>query len=78
MLGQSTFTLSSNSGKNRMRRSIERRINVVTILALALIAVFTSPKPITQLIAFVTMLSVVFGRDFLLKRPNVRTGGEAI
>jgi hypothetical protein len=52
---------------------MERRVNVITIIAIALIAISTSPMPIKQLIAFVTLLSVVFGRDFLLKRLSGRT-----
>jgi hypothetical protein len=56
---------------------IERRINVITIIAIALIAISTSPMPVKQLIAFVTLLSVVFGRDFLLRRLSGRTREEA-
>ena len=57
---------------NSMKTSIERRINVVTILALALLAICTSPLPIKQLIAFVALLTVVFGRELLLKKVRVR------
>jgi hypothetical protein len=47
-----------------------RNINLATIIALFLIAMSTSPKAITQLIVFVAMLTVVFGRDLLLKKPR--------
>jgi hypothetical protein len=62
-----------------MKPNIERRANVITILAIALIAISTSPMPIRQLIAFVTLLGVVFGRDLLLKRlrTRIREGAAA-
>ena len=60
-----------------MKTNIERRINVMLIIALALIAMSTSPKAMTQLIVFITLLTVVFGRDFLLKRLSAPTRSEA-
>ena len=47
-----------------------KKINIATIILLALTAVSTSPRAISQIIVFITLLTVVFGRDFLLKKLN--------
>ncbi|HTL17034.1 MAG TPA: hypothetical protein VL793_07345 [Patescibacteria group bacterium] len=48
----------------------KQKINIATIILLALTAVSTSPRAISQIIVFITLLTVVFGRDFLLKKLN--------
>jgi len=48
-----------------MKTNIKRNVNIATIIALFLIAMSTSPKAITQLIVFITLLTVVFGREYL-------------
>ncbi len=60
-----------------MKTNIERRINIAVIIALALIAMSTSPMVIHQLIVFITLVTVVFGRDFLLKKLIIDNRGEA-
>jgi len=54
-----------------MTMNTKQKINIVTIIALALVAVSTSPKPISQIIVFITLLTVVFARDFLLKKLSI-------
>ena len=57
---------------------MKTKINIITIIALLLIAVSTSPKAITQFIVFIALLTVVFGRDLLLKRQSIVSRGEAV
>jgi hypothetical protein len=54
-----------------MKTNKQRNVNIAVIIALALIAAFTSPQAIKQAIVFITLLAVVFGRDLLLKRSSV-------
>jgi len=54
-----------------MKTTTEQSINIATIIALFLIAMSTSPKAITQLIVFIALLAVVFGRDLLLKKQSI-------
>jgi len=61
-----------------MKTNTKRNINIATIIALFLIAMSTSPKAITQLIVFITLLTVVFGRDFLLKKQSILSRDEAV
>jgi len=60
-----------------MKTNIKRNINIATIIALALISMSASPKAITQLIVFIALLTVVFGRDLLLKKQSILTRDEA-
>lgn len=60
-----------------MKTNVERRLNIAVIIALALIAVSTSPMVIHQLIMFITLVTVVFGRDFLLKELTIGNRDEA-
>jgi|APFre7841882654_1041346.scaffolds.fasta_scaffold457177_1 hypothetical protein len=55
---------------------MERRINIAAIIALALIAVSTSPMAITQLIVFTALVAVFFGRELLLKKLGVRNNNK--
>ena len=55
----------------KMKTTTEQSINIATIIALFLIAMSTSPKAITQLIVFIALLAVVFGRDLLLKKQSI-------
>ena len=57
-------------GRNPMKTNT-KKINIATIILLALTAVSTSPRAISQIIVFITLLTVVFERDFLLKKLNV-------
>jgi hypothetical protein len=61
-----------------MKTNIKRNINIATIIALFLIAALTSPKAVTQLIVFIALLVVVFGRDLLLKKQDVLSHDEAV
>jgi hypothetical protein len=54
-----------------MKTNKERNINIAVIIALFLIAMVISPNVVPQLIVFITLLTVVFGRDILLKKPSV-------
>jgi len=54
-----------------MKTNIKQKINIVVIIALALIALSTSPEAITQARVFITLFAVVFGRDFLLKKLSI-------
>ena len=54
-----------------MKTNTKQKINIAAIIALFLIAISTSPNAITQLIVFITLLAVVFGRDFLLEKLNI-------
>jgi hypothetical protein len=60
---------SARRGRNPMKPN-KQKINIATIILLALTAVSTSPRAISQIIVFITLLTVVFGRDFLLKKLN--------
>lgn len=64
--------------KKQMRTNTKTSINIATIIALFLIAMSTSPKAITQLIVFIALLAVVFGRDLLLKRQSIVSRDEAV
>jgi hypothetical protein len=61
-----------------MKTNTKRNINIATIITLFLIAMVTSPKAFTQLLVFVALLAVVFGRDLLLKKQNVLSRDEAV
>ena len=61
-----------------MKTNLKRNINIATIIALFLIAMSTSRKVITQFIVFITLLTVVFGRDFLLKKQSILSRDEAV
>jgi hypothetical protein len=37
----------------------------------------TSPKAVTQLIVFIALLTVVFGRDLLLRKQSIVSRDEA-
>ena len=50
------------------KTNTERKINVAVIIALALIAVCTSPEALTQMFVFIALVTVVFGRDRLLQK----------
>jgi len=54
-----------------MKTNVKRNINIAAIISLFLIAMLTSPMVITQIIVFTTLLTVVFGRDFLLKKQSI-------
>jgi len=54
-----------------MNTNKRSNINIATIIVLALLAISTSPEAITQIIAFVSLLVIVLGRDFLLRRLAV-------
>ena len=41
----------------------KRNVNIATVIALFLIAVVTSPEALKQLIVFIALLAIVFGRD---------------
>lgn len=56
----------------------KRNINIGTVIALFLIAAVTSPEALTQLIVFIALLVVVFGRDLLLKKQPVSNRDEAL
>lgn len=60
-----------------MKTNTKRNVDIATIIALFLIAVLTSPKAVTQIIVFIALLAVVFGRDLLLKKP-VLSRDEAV
>ncbi len=51
-----------------MNTTKQRNVNIVTILVLFLIAVMTSVEAVKQMIVFVSLLAVVFGRDVVLRR----------
>ena len=61
-----------------MKTNIKRNINIATIIALALTSVSASPKAITQLIVFIALLTVVFGRDLLLKKQSILSRDGAV
>ena len=69
---------ATQTNNTRMKTNIKRNVNIATIIALFLIAMSTSPKAITQLIVFITLLTVVFGRDFLLKKQSILSRDEAV
>jgi hypothetical protein len=54
-----------------MKTNKERNVNIAVIIVLAVMAMATSPNAATQLIAFIALLTVVFGRDILLKKLSV-------
>ena len=54
-----------------MKENRKQKINIAAIIALFFIAMSTSPEAITQLIVFITLLTVVFGRDFFLQKLSV-------
>ena len=51
-----------------MNANLERNTNIAAIVALALVAMVTSPRPIAQMAVFIALITVVFGRDFFLRR----------
>ncbi|HEX7577385.1 MAG TPA: hypothetical protein VF430_05040 [Verrucomicrobiae bacterium] len=53
-----------------MKTHTKQTITIATINALFLIAMSTSPKAATQIIVFIALLAVVFGRDMLLKKRD--------
>ena len=53
-----------------MNANSKRNINITTIIALAFISVSASPLAVTQIIVFVSLLGVVFGRDILLHKQS--------
>ncbi len=61
-----------------MKTNIKRNINIATIIALFVIAMVTSPKAVTQLIVFIALLTVVFGRDLLLRKQSIVSRDEAV
>lgn len=61
-----------------MKTNINRNINITTIITLFLIAMSTSPKAVTQLIVFVALLTVVFGRDLLLRKQSILSRDEPV
>ena len=74
-LGRYNTTKTNNTD---MKTNIKRKINIATIIALFLIAMSTSPKAITQLIVFIALLTVVFGRDLLLKKQSNLSRDETV
>ena len=61
-----------------MKTNIKRNMNIATIIALFVIAMVTSPKAVTQLIVFIALLTVVFGRDLLLRKQSIVSRDEAV
>jgi Na+-translocating ferredoxin:NAD+ oxidoreductase RnfD subunit len=61
-----------------MKIHTKQTINITTIIALFLIAMSLSPKAATQLIVFIALLAVVFGRDLLLKKRNDLSRDESV
>ena len=51
-----------------MKNNFKQNTNIATVLVLAAMAYIVSPEAGTQLLAFTTLLTVVFGRDFLLRK----------
>ena len=51
-----------------MKTKKQQNINIAVIIMLALIAISTDPEATKQAIVFITLLTVVFGRDLLLKK----------
>jgi Na+-translocating ferredoxin:NAD+ oxidoreductase RnfD subunit len=56
----------------------KQTINIGTIIVLFLIAMVTSPRAGTQIIVFVALLAVIFGRDLLLKKPDILSRDESV
>jgi hypothetical protein len=56
----------------------QRNVNIATIVVLFLIAYSTSPEPIKEMIVFVSLLLVVFGRDLLLRKPGARSREQIV
>jgi hypothetical protein len=54
-----------------MKTNKKQNINIAVIITLALLAMATSPDAFTQLVMFITLLTVVFGRDYFLKKLNI-------
>jgi uncharacterized protein (DUF58 family) len=49
---------------------MKQKINIAAIVALALIAATTSASAFTQMVVFVVLLAVVFGRDVWLQKSR--------
>jgi hypothetical protein len=67
----------SNCGRPRraigdyMKANIKRITTKATIMVIALIAVLSSPLAITQIIVFITLITVTFGAVFLARKMSV-------
>ncbi|HXS69843.1 MAG TPA: hypothetical protein VN761_13445 [Candidatus Polarisedimenticolia bacterium] len=54
-----------------MHPNTKQKINVATILVLALMAACISPRAMIQAMVFIALLAVVFGREFVLKKSGI-------
>jgi hypothetical protein len=63
-----TNALGCSERSRILKKNINRKVRIATILIIALLAWLSSPKAITQMIVFVTLFAVAFGVFSLTKK----------
>lgn len=61
-----------------MNTKKQRNVNIATIVVLFLVAYSVSPEPLKQMVVFVSLLAVVFGRDLVLRKLGARSREELL